>query len=66
MCNLIKISVVLISWVAIVELAKVNPKLDFSEVSDLVGNNRDLVKSTRIKALKVTVDTSDSRGSPGA
>jgi hypothetical protein len=44
---------------------KVSPKLDFSEASDLVTVNKDGLKGTRIKSLKVTVDTSESRGSPG-
>lgn len=44
---------------------KVSPKLDFSEAGDLVTVTKDGIKGTRIKSLKVTVDTSESRGSPG-
>lgn len=41
---------------------KVSPKLDFGEQSDLVQVRKEL-KTGKIKGLRVTVDTSELKGS---
>lgn len=48
--------------VLVAQSVKVSPKLDFGEQSDLIQVRKEL-KTGKIKGLRVTVDTSELKGS---
>lgn len=54
----------IIQVLLIVDCARVSPKLNFEEASDVVGFRRE-IKTGKIKGVRVTVDTSELKGSPG-
>lgn len=47
--------------IIIMDCAKVSPKLDFEEQSELVQVKKE-IKGGKIKGLRVTVDTSELKG----
>ena len=61
MGSLRKLAVVIIVQILLAEGAKVDPKLDFGDQSDIVQVKKE-IKGGKIKGLRVTVDTSELKG----
>lgn len=56
--------IIAVHYILIAESAKISSKLDFSDQAELVQLKKETI-SGKIKGLRVTVDTSELKGSLG-